>query len=85
MPPKSFLFTHVLSERRVWGRSTNGGTAPVPRKKEGRAARLALMLERDGHAGGPIIPALPEDETTAPTSPSSSAADLVSPVDTDEA
>lgn len=31
-------------------------SAPVPRKKEGRAARLAAMLERDGHAGGPMIP-----------------------------
>ncbi|AEO64947.1 f1c30c48-de3e-41b2-bd67-83cf0e89a9ba [Thermothielavioides terrestris] len=29
--------------------------APVPRKKEGRAARLAAMMERDGHAGGPMI------------------------------
>jgi hypothetical protein len=28
--------------------------APVPRKKEGRAARLAAMMERDGHAGGPM-------------------------------
>jgi hypothetical protein len=27
----------------------------VPRKKEGRAARLAAMMERDGHAGGPMI------------------------------
>ncbi|KAB5559768.1 cytidine deaminase-like protein [Coniochaeta sp. 2T2.1] len=61
------------------------GRAPIPRKKEGRAARLALMLERDGHAGGPMIPALLEDEETAPPSPSSSAADPVSPVDMDEA
>ncbi|KAK3337546.1 hypothetical protein B0T19DRAFT_78170 [Cercophora scortea] len=30
------------------------GRAPVPRKKEGRAARLAAMMERDGHAGGPM-------------------------------
>ncbi|KAK4125164.1 cytidine deaminase-like protein [Parathielavia appendiculata] len=28
--------------------------APVPRKKEGRAARLAAMMERDGHGGGPL-------------------------------
>jgi hypothetical protein len=28
--------------------------APVPRKKEGRAARLAAMMERDGHAAGPV-------------------------------
>ena len=28
--------------------------APVPRKKEGRAARLAAIMERDGHAGGPL-------------------------------
>ncbi|EAQ90041.1 hypothetical protein CHGG_06660 [Chaetomium globosum CBS 148.51] len=28
--------------------------APVPRKKEGRAARLAAMMERDGQAGGPV-------------------------------
>ncbi|KAK4215885.1 putative tRNA-specific adenosine deaminase [Rhypophila decipiens] len=33
------------------------GRAPVPRKKEGRAARLAAMMERDGHAGGPMIDA----------------------------
>lgn len=33
------------------------GRAPVPRKKEGRAARLAAMMERDGHAGGPMIEA----------------------------
>ncbi|KAK4443707.1 tRNA-specific adenosine deaminase subunit TAD2 [Podospora aff. communis PSN243] len=31
------------------------GRAPVPRKKEGRAARLAMMMQRDGHAGGPMI------------------------------
>jgi tRNA(Arg) A34 adenosine deaminase TadA len=30
-------------------------SAPVPRKKEGRAARLAMMMQRDGHAGGPMI------------------------------
>ncbi|KAK3695625.1 hypothetical protein B0T22DRAFT_113371 [Podospora appendiculata] len=41
------------------------GRAPVPRKKEGRAARLAAMMERDGHAGGPmtdptIVPKLQE-------------------------
>ncbi|KXX77391.1 tRNA-specific adenosine deaminase subunit TAD2 [Madurella mycetomatis] len=30
--------------------------APVPRKKEGRAARLAAMMERDGHIGGPMTP-----------------------------
>lgn len=29
--------------------------APVPRKKEGRAARLAAMMERDGHAGGSML------------------------------
>ncbi|KAK4222558.1 putative tRNA-specific adenosine deaminase [Podospora fimiseda] len=29
--------------------------APVPRKKEGRAARLAAMMERDGHASGSMI------------------------------
>ncbi|KAK4239489.1 hypothetical protein C8A03DRAFT_14144 [Achaetomium macrosporum] len=29
--------------------------APVPRKKEGRAARLAAMMERDGHAGGSMV------------------------------
>lgn len=76
--PRSFLFNGSLwVERRFWGRSTNGSTAPIPRKKEGRAARLALMLERDGHAGGPMIPALPDDETTAPNSPSSSATDPV--------
>lgn len=34
------------------------GRAPVPRKKEGRAARLAAMMERDGHAGGPMIEAV---------------------------
>ncbi|KAK3298125.1 uncharacterized protein B0H64DRAFT_318175 [Chaetomium fimeti] len=28
--------------------------APVPRKKEGRAARLAAMMERDGRAGSPV-------------------------------
>ncbi|KAK3354462.1 hypothetical protein B0H65DRAFT_13702 [Neurospora tetraspora] len=33
------------------------GRAPVPRKKEGRAARLAAMMERDGHAGGPMADA----------------------------
>lgn len=27
--------------------------APVPRKKEGRAARLQALMDRDGHAGGP--------------------------------
>lgn len=37
-------------------------TAPVPRKKEGRAARLAEMMKRDGHAGGPMI-----DPNTKPT------------------
>lgn len=26
------------------------GTAPVPRKKEGRAARLAAMMDQDGEA-----------------------------------
>ncbi|KAK3996262.1 putative tRNA-specific adenosine deaminase [Cladorrhinum sp. PSN332] len=31
--------------------------APVPRKKEGRAARLAAMMERDGHASGPMTDA----------------------------
>lgn len=31
-----------------------------------------------------MIPALPDDETTAPTSPSSSAADPVTLVDADE-
>ncbi|KAL2256664.1 hypothetical protein VTK26DRAFT_1330 [Humicola hyalothermophila] len=31
--------------------------APVPRKKEGRAARLAAMMERDGHAGGSMVDA----------------------------
>ncbi|KAK3367170.1 hypothetical protein B0T24DRAFT_682306 [Lasiosphaeria ovina] len=31
------------------------GRAPVPRKKEGRAARLAAMMQRDGHAGGPML------------------------------
>ncbi|KAK4200129.1 putative tRNA-specific adenosine deaminase [Triangularia verruculosa] len=36
--------------------------APVPRKKEGRAARLAAMMERDGHAGGPMI----DPNSTAP-------------------
>ncbi|KAH6855335.1 hypothetical protein B0I37DRAFT_302912 [Chaetomium sp. MPI-CAGE-AT-0009] len=36
--------------------------APVPRKKEGRAARLAAMMERDGHAGGPV------DASDAPNS-----------------
>lgn len=34
---------------------TNELLAPVPRKKEGRAARLAMMMQRDGHAGGPMI------------------------------
>ncbi len=29
-------------------------TAPVPRKKEGRAARLAAIMERDGNAGSPV-------------------------------
>ncbi|KAK3943934.1 hypothetical protein QBC46DRAFT_13989 [Diplogelasinospora grovesii] len=38
--------------------------APVPRKKEGRAARLAAMMERDGHAAGPMI------EASAVASPS---------------
>ncbi|KAK0723670.1 hypothetical protein B0T21DRAFT_453303 [Apiosordaria backusii] len=36
--------------------------APVPRKKEGRAARLAAMMERDGHAGGPMA----DPNSTAP-------------------
>jgi hypothetical protein len=31
-----------------------------------------------------MIPAIPEDETTAPTSPSSSAADPVTPLEADE-
>jgi tRNA-specific adenosine deaminase 2 len=39
--------------RRHWLTRTIG-TAPVPRKKEGRAARLAAMMEKDGHAGGPM-------------------------------
>lgn len=30
---------------------TNSYLAPVPRKKEGRAARLAAMMEKDGEAG----------------------------------
>ena len=33
----------------------SSSTAPVPRKKEGRAARLAAMMERDGQTGGPMI------------------------------
>ncbi|KAK3331166.1 hypothetical protein B0H66DRAFT_91832 [Apodospora peruviana] len=41
------------------------GRAPVPRKKEGRAARLAAMMERDGHAGGPMID--PNAPVTTPT------------------
>lgn len=52
------------------------GRAPMPRKKEGRAARLAVMLERDGHAGGPMIQTLPGEEGTTQSSPSTSATEL---------
>ena len=46
--------------------------APVPRKKDGRAARLLAIMERDGHAGGPMIKsegisATPESTTPAET------------------
>ncbi|KAK0753654.1 hypothetical protein B0T18DRAFT_20465 [Schizothecium vesticola] len=46
------------------------GRAPVPRKKEGRAARLAAMMERDGHAGGPLSDGnLTDKENEAPDTP----------------
>jgi tRNA(Arg) A34 adenosine deaminase TadA len=57
------------------------GRAPIPRKKEGRAARLAVMLERDGHAGGPMIQTLPGEEGTSPSSPSTSATEPITPID----
>ena len=44
--------------------------APVPRKKEGRAARLAAIMERDGHAGGPLA-----DSGTGPKSAEDSGTD----------
>jgi hypothetical protein len=53
----------------------------MPRKKEGRAARLAVMLERDGHAGGPMIQTLPGEEGTTRSSPSTSATEPITPVD----
>lgn len=44
--------------------------APVPRKKEGRAARLAAMMERDGHAGGAMSDGnLTDKENEAPDTP----------------
>ncbi|KAK1758318.1 putative tRNA-specific adenosine deaminase [Echria macrotheca] len=56
------------------------GRAPVPRKKEGRAARLAAMMERDGHAGGPLVEGIPTANgqenvapETAPEKPESEA------------
>ncbi|KAL2135033.1 hypothetical protein VTI74DRAFT_10070 [Chaetomium olivicolor] len=42
--------------------------APVPRKKEGRAARLAAIMERDGHAGGPMSEA-PKIENSGVNTP----------------
>ncbi|KAH8884215.1 cytidine deaminase-like protein [Thozetella sp. PMI_491] len=54
------------------------GRAPAPRKKEGRAARLAAMMERDGHAGGPMseapLLALPPDAEESQLSCSASEA-----------
>lgn len=78
----TFLLLLIL-ERKFWGngKRTNGGSAPIPRKKEGRAARLALMLERDGHAGGPMISTLPGEEDTAPPSPSALATEPNTPMD----
>ncbi|KAK0612369.1 hypothetical protein B0T17DRAFT_404807 [Bombardia bombarda] len=63
------------------------GRAPVPRKKEGRAARLAAMMQRDGHAGGPMIDpaavAKPEDEN-APENDAADSPTSISPVDNSE-
>jgi tRNA(Arg) A34 adenosine deaminase TadA len=81
-PLESYLlFIGASLERKLWGHGTNGGTAPIPRKKEGRAARLAVMLERDGHAGGPMIQTLPGEEGTSPSSPSTSATEPITPID----
>ena len=44
--------------------------APVPRKKEGRAARLAAIMERDGPAGSPVA-----DSGAGPKSAEASGAD----------
>ncbi|KAJ4298408.1 tRNA(adenine34) deaminase [Collariella sp. IMI 366227] len=43
--------------------------APVPRKKEGRAARLAAIMERDGHAGGPMSEAPKIEEKSGVDTP----------------
>ncbi|RSL50669.1 hypothetical protein CEP54_011804 [Fusarium duplospermum] len=47
------------------------GRAPVPRKKEGRAARLAAMMEKDGEESptpGAATPLLEDEPTDLPTS-----------------
>jgi hypothetical protein len=60
---------------------TNMMAAPVPRKKEGRAARLAAMMERAGHADGSMAASgiqskLPEGSQTSGSDTQESVAEV---------
>ncbi len=47
-------------------RNAYTNAAPAPRKKEGRAARLAAMMERDGQAGIDETPTQEPDDEVPP-------------------